>query len=254
MSCGDSVCASALRLENKLEISTLPTCGIAMASVGTCSGIHSACGPGGCGAHACGQHPGGTRIDCIVQEVNIRGCHAAAPALTWLLGHTRLLYVDIAPVCKEQLSRRTGTGILAQGGRSRSEVEVWVFGISVASTDSEAVAPMDRGELLSIDVAPPADFRLRVFGSYVSWHVAFGLQAPLELTGEGRFEVHEDQLRSEVSVPLFHHGVKCGDAFLVVMLHVECQKPKQGHLIRKGPGGRSVPNGVWSEEDSRPFT
>ena len=45
-----------------------------------------------------------------------------------------------------------------------------------------------------------------LYGSHVSWHMALGLQAPLEFTGEGLVKVGEE-LRSEVCIPIFLRGV-----------------------------------------------
>jgi len=210
----------------------MPTCAVSQLRMAEkCSGLP-------CDAE---QAQGTARLDCVVQEVIIRLERQAEPALSWLTGHARLLYVEVSAVGMECHAQQTETGILLQDGWGKaSGEEVWVFG-SAAVLPEDGVR-VDRGEALSLCVQKgPVDLALRVFRSYMTWHVALGLRAPLELVAEVQFGLGEQE-RLELSVPLLREGRECGEASLVLRRQGEQRVQTSTHLPR------------WADEDSRPFS
>jgi len=160
-----------------------------------------------------------TRIDCIIQEVVVQPEQDNAPPLGWLLGHTRLLYVEISPVGREWQRRQTETGILLQDKRffNRDSEEIWVFGSGACvQHPPELAESAASGERMIFCVNTPVDLVLRVLGSHATWHTAFGLRAPSQLLAEGQFCVTRKR-QSEIRVPLASKGRICGEALIVAI-------------------------------------
>mmetsp|Transcript_98912 Transcript_98912/g.190984 ORF Transcript_98912/g.190984 Transcript_98912/m.190984 type:complete len:250 (-) Transcript_98912:62-811(-) len=156
-----------------------------------------------------------TQLELYVQDVTMQRPPPVAPALGWLTGHARLLYVLVEPAGAEDLGQQTGTGILLRDMEGRSatgaeEEEVWMFG-----TNKKDDSPAIRGERLLLYVSPPAEIELRVLGSYMTWHSALGLRAPSEVLAEGRLGVDHCMFGSEVRVPLALDGKVVGEATIV---------------------------------------
>lgn len=185
--------------------SRLPSCAASGAE------ITERCGGLSCqGRHSCA----GPSIECIVQEVVLqRHAAAAAPALHWLTGMARLLYVEVGFPDSDGPSRQTQTGVLLRDSSSRG-CEVWVFGASAAESSGDSRSD-EGGDRLVLPEREPAKLVLRVLRSHATWHLALGLHAPLDLVAEGQFGV-EGHDRSEIVVPLVHEGHACGEASLVV--------------------------------------
>merc|ERR1712007_158777 len=60
------------------------------------------------------------------------------------------------------------------------------------------------------------EFILRVFGSYMTLDLALALRAPFELVGEAQLRVNEDDIGSEICIPLGCKGHICGYVNLTV--------------------------------------
>jgi len=184
-------------------VSELPTCGV--------NPMVDTCGPMRCDVGLWGDR---TQLELYVQDVTMRRQPQAAPALGWLTGHARLLYVLVEPAGAEDLGQQTGTGILLKDMAVRSatgvEEEVWMFG-----TTKKADQPVIRGEKLLLYVSPPAELELRVLGSYMTWHSALGMRAPSEVLAEGRLGIDHHMLGSEVRVPLALDGEVVGETTIV---------------------------------------
>merc|ERR1719461_254421 len=82
----------------------------------------------------------------------------------------------------------------------------------------------------------------------MTWHLALGLHAPLELVAEGQFGIGE-QDRTEISVPLAKDGKLCGEASVVVRRRGPVRPPLGAFL----PPGSSARTPIWADDDTRLF-
>jgi len=228
MWCG-TTCTSACTAERRLEFAECGVSGL---------GIPDDCAMlGGCEVQ---RSRNLSRLECVVQEVSVQRQRQAEPPLGWLTGHTQLLYVEVRPEgMEEHMGRSTDTGILLQDRTTRRDSgvdeEVWVFGTRAHELEMEP--SIESGERLVLRARLPVDLVLRVLGSYMTWHTAFGLRAPSELVAQGRFSVHADGITSEICVPLRMNGHECGEATLVVTSSCEPRAPnwEPGSMVLCAP-------------------
>jgi len=161
-----------------------------------------------------------TRVQCVVQEVTIQGHCQTKPAFGWVTGCAQLLYVEVSPDGVKGAARRTETGILIQDG-SRTH-DVWVFGTS--PDGSEPRGRSNCGAGLVFDVPTPVVLTVRVLSSYMTWHLALGMRAPLDLVAEGQLRV-DDTSGEEMIAPLLRDGCTCGEAVFSVQRRIGKERP-----------------------------
>jgi len=200
-----------------------------------------------CGGLSCEGHLPRTvpQVECIVQEVVVWRQAKSEPALGWLTGLARLLYVEVGVPGGSGPRRQTQTGVLLSDGSSRCSkgCEVWVFGASGGDGALGAARGDGGGERLVLPAREPAELELRVLGSHATWHLALGLRAPLDLVAEGRFAPGGGVGRAEVVVPLVRGDRACGEASLVVRYICSGDRQERPRWVE-----------AHACEDARPYT
>lgn len=170
------------------------------------------------------------RLNCFLQEVLVSACKDSSAARRWVGSRAHLLYVEVRPgnfPNSRDLAHRSETGILFEEKQEKNNFEqTWVFGASQGAdgeqhNDCSSSVHIDHlstqipGEKFSFDI-PRAkgevELVISVFRSHATWHLAFGMRAPLELVGEASFRAlvgkSENGRSVDRQVPLYAPGGK----------------------------------------------
>lgn len=177
------------------------------------------------------------RLQCFVQEVAVQ-CWRERPALSWLTGFARYMYVEVSVNGAVEGTGKTDSGFLYDcvdlvDGVSQ---ELWIFGIDPLADEggvqrvgdpADQRSPRDGkpdGKLLNFHIpltegGASFEIVIRVFESHSSWLLTVGMQTPPVQVAEGRLSVSSEGTRSgERAVPLMRDGTCCGQMYLEIIL------------------------------------
>lgn len=189
------------------------------------------------------------RVDCIVNEVLVERHGPAARVVEWLTGHQQLLYVEIQPLGSNAEAKQTATGVmLREGQEGQNREELWSWTTDIRGTEE----PSHGGELVFNEISV-LEFALRVVASYMTLQLALALREPLELVGEARFKVSDDDKGSDIRVPLERNGQVCGHVAMLIKTRTSRQaQPVLPPATSKFEAHEVVDR--WNVDDWRPFT
>jgi len=140
-------------------------------------------------------------VQCTIHKVAVykrQDTEVEPRAWDWILGHTKLLHVELAPAGAEHRVKRTNTGKLLQRKDGDAE-DVWVWGHKEGegSEGADSKDLFDEGEEFpAFDVQAGCEVVLRVREGAADWRRR---DEPLQLLGETTFTVDEDVLPAAIA-------------------------------------------------------